>query len=109
MALAALCAKAELDVMVLDLPDGRVPAHWTRAKDALEALRLRCDPDLILAPAPHDAHQDHRTLAKLVPTVFRAHQALGYEILKRSEEHTSELQSRENLVCRLLLEKKNEK
>src|SRR5690606_40538847 len=28
--------------------------------------------------------------------------------LARSEEHTSELQSRENLVCRLLLEKKNE-
>src|SRR5690606_39745437 len=27
--------------------------------------------------------------------------------LLRSEEHTSELQSRENLVCRLLLEKKN--
>src|SRR5690606_39295579 len=26
----------------------------------------------------------------------------------RSEEHTSELQSRENLVCRLLLEKKEE-
>src|SRR5690606_41037509 len=26
----------------------------------------------------------------------------------RSEEHTSELQSRENLVCRLLLEKKNQ-
>src|SRR5690606_12788463 len=30
----------------------------------------------------------------------------GY-IPDRSEEHTSELQSRENLVCRLLLEKKN--
>src|SRR5690606_41558609 len=28
--------------------------------------------------------------------------------LYRSEEHTSELQSRENLVCRLLLEKKND-
>src|SRR5690606_41568326 len=27
--------------------------------------------------------------------------------LERSEEHTSELQSRENIVCRLLLEKKN--
>src|SRR5690606_40775080 len=26
----------------------------------------------------------------------------------RSEEHTSELQSRENLVCRLLLQKKND-
>src|SRR5690606_42093141 len=29
--------------------------------------------------------------------------------LARSEEHTSELQSRENLVCRLLLEKKKTK
>src|SRR5690606_40422044 len=29
------------------------------------------------------------------------------KLLGRSEEHTSELQSRENLVCRLLLEKKN--
>src|SRR5690606_40355741 len=28
-------------------------------------------------------------------------------LVLRSEEHTSELQSRENLVCRLLLEKKN--
>src|SRR5690606_40088974 len=27
-------------------------------------------------------------------------------VIERSEEHTSELQSRENLVCRLLLEKK---
>src|SRR5690606_39963837 len=27
-------------------------------------------------------------------------------LLQRSEEHTSELQSRENLVCRLLLDKK---
>src|SRR5690606_40509028 len=30
------------------------------------------------------------------------------ELEDRSEEHTSELQSRENLVCRLLLEKKKE-
>src|SRR6266700_7295810 len=30
----------------------------------------------------------------------------GDAALARSEEHTSELQSRENLVCRLLLEKK---
>src|SRR5690606_40523148 len=29
-----------------------------------------------------------------------------YQKASRSEEHTSELQSRENLVCRLLLEKK---
>src|SRR5438046_8414818 len=32
----------------------------------------------------------------------------GYQLM-RSEEHTSELQSLTNLVCRLLLEKKKEK
>src|SRR2546430_8082340 len=31
----------------------------------------------------------------------------GLELAGRSEEHTSELQSQSNLVCRLLLEKKN--
>src|SRR5690625_7022535 len=36
--------------------------------------------------------------------------ALGMtRILKRSEEHTSELQSRGQLVCRLLLENKNKR
>src|SRR5690606_26792967 len=37
--------------------------------------------------------------------VDAAHHGIAVEC--RSEEHTSELQSRENLVCRLLLEKKN--
>src|SRR5687768_18315151 len=36
---------------------------------------------------------------------YSAHERLGYRI-SRSEEHTSELQSRLHLVCRLLLEKK---
>src|SRR2546430_11287728 len=31
-----------------------------------------------------------------------------HRVLTRSEEHTSELQSQSNLVCRLLLEKKKE-
>src|SRR5207302_2325660 len=34
---------------------------------------------------------------------------LAASLAARSEEHTSELQSRENLVCRLLLEKKKKK
>src|SRR5439155_25426393 len=37
------------------------------------------------------------------------HQKAVWEVRKRSEEHTSELQSRGHLVCRLLLEKKKEK
>src|SRR5690606_39276494 len=38
-------------------------------------------------------------------TVFSGYSGPDYG-MPRSEEHTSELQSRENLVCRLLLEKK---
>lgn len=82
MALRAFCPKAELSLRVLDLPDGRVPAHWERAKLALEELRGTGEPDLILGPSAHDHHQDHRALAKLVPTAFRDHLTLGYEILK---------------------------
>src|SRR5688572_32661022 len=32
--------------------------------------------------------------------------SLAHAVIARSEEHTSELQSQSNLVCRLLLEKK---
>src|SRR5690606_40363748 len=42
---------------------------------------------------------------RVVACTRRRHLAGGQAI--RSEEHTSELQSRENLVCRLLLDKKN--
>ncbi|TDV46884.1 PIG-L deacetylase family protein [Actinophytocola oryzae] len=81
-ALRAFCPAAELDVTVHKLPDGRLPAHWDEAKNALEDLRSRTDPDLVIAPHRGDAHQDHRGLAKLVPTVFRGHLTLGYEIVK---------------------------
>src|SRR3712207_7595562 len=36
----------------------------------------------------------------------RPERVAGHELRRRSEEHTSELQSRQYLVCRLLLEKK---
>src|SRR5260370_13862198 len=36
------------------------------------------------------------------------HQPTGAHLADRSEEHTSELQSHLNLVCRLLLEKKKQ-
>src|SRR5690606_6041781 len=38
---------------------------------------------------------------------YKLKEVLQTHFPERSEEHTSELQSRENLVCRLLLEKKN--
>ncbi|GGV03725.1 GlcNAc-PI de-N-acetylase [Streptomyces litmocidini] len=81
-ALAAFCPGADLRLTVLKLPDGRLPAHWEEAKAAVEELRGRTEPDLILAPRTEDAHQDHRTLAKLMSTAFRDHLVLGYEIVK---------------------------
>ncbi|MFB9674810.1 PIG-L deacetylase family protein [Streptosporangium vulgare] len=81
-ALAAFCPGADLRLTVLKLPDGRLPARWEEAKEAVEELRARTDPDLLFAPNPADAHQDHRGLARLVPTAFRDHQVLGYEIAK---------------------------
>jgi LmbE family N-acetylglucosaminyl deacetylase len=81
-ALAAFCPGAELTVTILDLPDGRAPAHWERIKQALNAFRDTCEPDVVFTTHRGDAHQDHRTLAELVPTEFRDHLILGYEILK---------------------------
>ena len=39
-------------------------------------------PDLIVAPAADDAHQDHRTIGEIVPSVFRDQLYLAYEIPK---------------------------
>src|SRR5690554_7660061 len=44
---------------------------------------------------------------KKLPVVFSPDEAT--RAIARSEEHTSELQSRPHLVCRLLLEKKKQK
>src|SRR3989441_8064567 len=53
-----------------------------------------------VAARPDDHELDHHAAARqLGPHPFR---------LPRSEEHTSELQSLAYLVCRLLLEKKND-
>jgi len=81
-ALSAFCADAELDLHVLDFTDGRTPSQWNEVKNALAAFRRECESEVVFAPQRHDAHQDHRLLAELVPTEFRDHLILGYEILK---------------------------
>src|SRR5260370_18398784 len=67
--------------------------------------QIRIAPPLLerREPPAHRIHRDHDQ---------RPHQIDGRQRgksvdLGRSEEHTSELQSHLNLVCRLLLEKKN--
>src|SRR3712207_8591448 len=61
-----------------------------------------------LAIGVHTARQDSTPMLVLlghIETTFLGREAFQ-EIDLRSEEHTSELQSRQYLVCRLLLEKK---
>src|SRR5256885_124205 len=59
----------------------------------------------------HFAGEANRTEGEPLHVVPHAPPAVGQhpEDLRRSEEHTSELQSPCNLVCRLLLEKKKKK
>src|SRR5437588_7767378 len=59
----------------------------------------------------YDAVVSCHTLGDVSPVLRRVlwNPALGAEQVIRSEEHTSELQSHSDLVCRLLLEKKKKK
>src|SRR5690606_41544739 len=73
-----------------------VPAHVGLA----QGDRVGVGGDLVagqrVAAAAEEVHLD------VAPELVAA---VG-DVVGRSEEHTSELQSRENIVCRLLLEKK---
>src|ERR1700760_385741 len=73
---------ADLEVELHDLPDGRLPAVYGQVKEVLEDVATSFTPDVILAPSPGDAHQDHRTVAELVPTAFRDQVILFYEVPK---------------------------
>ncbi len=73
---------ADLTIQLLDLPEGRFPGNWSAVKDALEQVAGESQFDLVFAPSSHDAHQDHRVIAEIVPTTFRDHLYLGYEIPK---------------------------
>src|SRR5690606_42097110 len=107
--------------MLLPLP---VVIHSCRLPRVLHSSPTRRSSDLRLfrcrPPRPHaraagaESHRDAaRFLGKAKGLSRGKHPAprrRGGTMIElvgfRSEEHTSELQSRENLVCRLLLEKK---
>jgi LmbE family N-acetylglucosaminyl deacetylase len=78
----AFLPKADLTVELNDLPEGRLPAAWQEVKEVLEQVARSCSPDVVIAPSRGDAHQDHRTIAEIVPTVFRDQLCLAYEIPK---------------------------
>src|SRR5690625_5600430 len=54
----------------------------------------------------YHSHQKHLLDEQSIPLISECYQSFLKSNHLRSEEHTSELQSRGHLVCRLLLEKK---
>src|SRR5688572_30877214 len=69
------------------------------------ALELRDDLLDLAQPVRH-VQAFGRQIAKAAPAVTTARRDDARRGEERSEEHTSELQSQSNLVCRLLLEKR---
>src|SRR2546427_2319871 len=59
-----------------------------------------------LNPRQHRVHRAEVDVTHHAAGVGTIHQEVNKAVVLRSEEHTSELQSQSNLVCRLLLEKK---
>jgi LmbE family N-acetylglucosaminyl deacetylase len=81
-AASSFFAGADLTMALHDLPEGKIPSAWSQVKDILAATASSLAPDVIIAPSAADAHQDHRTIAEIIPTVFRDQMYLGYEIPK---------------------------
>ena len=81
-AFAAICPTTDVRLTVADLPHGQLPDHWRAVQQCIAEFRHECEPDLVFGPQRHDCHQDHRLVAELIPTEFRDHLVLGYEVLK---------------------------
>ena len=81
-AAAAFLPAAEIDFLLHDIADGRLPEDWGRVKHLLHAAAEGFSPDLVVSPWVGDAHQDHRLIGELVPTVWRGVFGLQYEIPK---------------------------
>src|SRR5438270_5684934 len=73
--------------------------------DSFFFLMIRRPPRSTLFPYTTLFRSPHRGIR---PSASRERRATGRLPERRSEEHTSELQSQFHLVCRLLLEKKND-
>src|SRR5215467_3471788 len=77
---------------------------WKYGVERLSALARELGNALAVLPGEDRDDPRLATASTLPPQEL--HALLGYFLRRRSEEHTSELQSPCNLVCRLLLEKK---
>src|SRR5437660_3841779 len=81
-------------------------AGWNASFDECVLRIFRSDADPISQLNLSQRPVPHPPMKRVMPSIMQG-LVFGFQHL-RSEEHTSELQSRGHLVCRLLLEKKKE-
>src|SRR2546427_9179232 len=86
-------------------------AHWSRTRRPAPRNFIHPEPELSNGDPRNHLHRRKVTRSALgVWCDYTIRELLDEELyIVRSEEHTSELQSQSNLVCRLLLEKKKKK
>jgi len=85
-AFITLCPSADVRLTVADLPAGELRDHQRQVRQLLSDFRRECEPDMVFGP--HSSHRDeeHRFLAELIPTEFRDHLVLGYEVLQADSD-----------------------
>src|SRR2546422_1137324 len=88
-------ATVEIRRLHLDVPHARVEVRGLTVASPFEALQNLLEADELVADVDPLPLLEKKVVIDL--------------LFERSEEHTSELQSRLHLVCRLLLEKKKKK
>src|SRR5690606_41694444 len=81
-----------------------ISGTWIRRKDL---QRLKASSSIVVATRTWARSRVSKNACRPLSIVGKETVCRGSRAFLRSEEHTSELQSREHLVCRLLLEKKN--
>src|SRR5438034_3134973 len=86
-------------------PSARRQARVLAQSAPVEKFSSRVVPSAMAASIAYRCEMDLSPGRVTCPAIFRAGRTITLE--DRSEEHTSELQSHSDLVCRLLLEKKN--
>src|SRR5690625_6409664 len=86
---------------------------WERAPKGFlippnRALQMLISPAITMSKKCLSGNEDKKADVLIFPILNNANHGIELYLKSRSEEHTSEIQSRSHHVCRLLLDKKKE-
>ena len=85
-AFITLCPSVDVRLTVADLPGGDLDSHVKQVRRVLADFRRGCEPDMVFGPQSCERDSDRHVLAELIPTEFRQHLVLGYEVLQQDSD-----------------------